>query len=66
MGGGTPASKNTPCAKAWKRETKWLPGETLSNLKQLFCALEDGVMDTEKQGRKGCDSFLTNVGSLFS
>lgn len=34
--------------KAWKLETKRLIGETLSNLKQLFRALEDGIMDTEK------------------
>ena len=54
----------TPCAKAWERETKRLTGEMVSNLKQLCRALEEGVMGSEKEGRKGRNSFLTNVCSL--
>lgn len=56
--GGTP---DTACAKAWKLETKQLSGEMLSNQKQPFCALKDGIMGFDKQDRKGCNSFLTTV-----
>lgn len=43
---------------AWKLDTEQLIGEMLTHPKQLFCALEDGIMDIEKKGRKDDNSFL--------
>lgn len=51
----------TACTKAWKLDTEQLIGEMLTNPKQLFCALEDGIRDIEKKGRKDGNSFLKNV-----